>query len=78
MIARLVVKHLFPLAFFDINMRHFESMAKFHNISLNFPITSGREMHLSNLIQKVHHTWNYPMLQMYPLSMGMLSCSWQF
>ena len=31
-------------------------------------------MHLSNLMLKVHHALNYPVLQMYPLLMDKLSC----
>ena len=70
-------KHLVPLALFGINMKHFQNIAKFHNISLNFLTISGSEMHLSNLVLKVHLTWNYPMLQLYLLLMDRLSCFWQ-
>ena len=58
-----------------------EALSKYGKVSqyfFKFPETSGSEMHLSNLIPKVYHTWNYPMLQMYPLLMDRLSCFWQF
>ena len=73
MIGKSVGKHLTPLAFFGIDMNHFQNMAKFHNTFLNFLTISGSEVHFSNLVLKAHHTWNYPMLQMYPLLIDILS-----
>ena len=48
-------------------------MAKFQIISLNFLTILESEMCLSNLVLKAHHTWNYPVLQMYHLLMDRLS-----
>ena len=47
MFAKLVERHLVPWGFSGIDMRHFQSMVRYHNISLNFLTISVSEKHLS-------------------------------
>ena len=62
MFAKLEEKHQFSQAFFDINMRHFQSMVRYHNISMNFLTALVSEKHLPDPTLNELHIWNYPTL----------------
>ena len=68
MTAKLMVKYLTPLAFFDINMKCFQSIyIIFHNIFLSFLKASRNEKHVLDLTLIKLHSQSCLILNMYPL-----------
>ena len=77
-IARLMVRYLIPLAFFDIDTKYYQNVIKFHNTFLNYLRVSRSEKHLLDLTLIELCIKKYLILKMCPLIMDKLNCFWLF